>query len=112
MRRVYRFRHVLNEARNILPFPSIAFHFHNLRQGWRRWYRSWRDNPIRFRGWVTMRKWIADFGKGDFPRRLQMARRRLTVVRAGKPLPPGADRVLEVRDGTPMARRPENANTR
>ncbi len=112
MRRVYRFRHLLYVAGNILLFPSIAFYFHNLRLGWGRWYRSWRNNLIRFGGWVTMRKWIAEFGKSDFPHRLQIARRRLTLIRAGKPLPPGADHIPEMRDGVPTARRQENANTR
>jgi radical SAM superfamily enzyme YgiQ (UPF0313 family) len=112
MRRVYRFRHVLYVVGNILLFPSIAFYFHNLRRGWGRWYRSWHNNLVRFGGWVTMRKWIADFGKGDFPRRLQIARRRLTLIRAGKPLPSEANRLLEMRDDTRIVRRQKNANTR
>jgi hypothetical protein len=112
MRHVYRFRHLLYVIGNILLFPSIALYLHNLRLGWGRWYRSWRNNLIRFGGWVTMRRWIAAFGKSDFPHRLQIARRRLTLIRAGKPLPPGADRILEIRDGARTARRQENANTR
>jgi radical SAM superfamily enzyme YgiQ (UPF0313 family) len=94
MRRVYRFRHVLYVAANILLFPSIAFYLHNLRLGWGRWYRSWRNNLIRFGGWITMRKWTADFGKGDFLQRLQAARKRLTLVQGAKPLAERAERVL------------------
>jgi hypothetical protein len=65
MRRVYRFRYVLFVAANILLFPSIAFYLHNLKLGWGRWYRYWRNSLIRFGGWITMRKWSADFGKSD-----------------------------------------------
>ena len=68
MGRFYRFRQALYVVGNILIFPAIAFYFHNLRLGWGRWYRSWRNNLIRFGGWVTMRKWRADFGRGDFLR--------------------------------------------
>ena len=91
MRRVYRFRHVLYAAANILLFPSIAFYLHNLRLGWGKWYRSWRNNLIRSGGWITMRKWSADFGKSDFLRKLQTARNRLALVHGTKPLPQKAD---------------------
>jgi radical SAM superfamily enzyme YgiQ (UPF0313 family) len=95
MSRVYRFRHALFVVANILLFPSIAFYLHNLRLGWGRWYRSWRTNLIRFGGWITMRKWSADFGRGDFLRKLQAARERLTLLQAAKPLAQEADPALE-----------------
>lgn len=112
MRRVYRFRHLLYVVGNILLFPSLAFYLHNLRLGWGRWYRSWRNNLIRFGGWVTMRKWISDFGKGDFPHRLQIARQRLTLMRAAQPLPHKADRVLEPSNRVPALRHQEDVKRR
>ena len=105
MRRVYRFRHVLYVAANILLFPSIALYLHDIKLGWGRWYRSWRNNLIRFGGWITMRKWTADFGKGDFLQRLHTARERLTLVQGAKPLADRAEHVLETSDGTQPTRR-------
>jgi len=99
MRRVYRFRYVLFVAADILLFPSIALYFHNLRLGWGRWYRSWRNSLIRFGGWITMRKWSAAFGKSDFLHRLQAARDHLALMRGAKPLPQRTDRNSGTPDG-------------
>jgi radical SAM superfamily enzyme YgiQ (UPF0313 family) len=105
MSRVYRFRHVLYVVGNILLFPSLAFYLHNLRQGWGKWSRSWRNNLIRFGGWLTLRKWSADFGKSDFLCRLQTARDRLALAHGTKPLPQKADRALQTSDGASTMRR-------
>ncbi len=107
MRRVYRFRYVLFVAANILLFPSIAFYLHNFKLGWGRWYRSWRNNLIRFGGWITMRKWSADFGRGDFLRRLQTARERLTLSQKATPLRQEANQASQTLVGTRPARRQE-----
>jgi radical SAM superfamily enzyme YgiQ (UPF0313 family) len=105
MRHVYRFRHVLYVVANILLFPSLAFYLHNLRLGWGRWSRSWRNNLIRFGGWITIRKWSADFGKSDFLRRLQTARNHLALMHGAEPLPQKPERTSEVPDGASMMRR-------
>jgi radical SAM superfamily enzyme YgiQ (UPF0313 family) len=105
MSRVYRFRHILYVVANILLFPSLAFYLHNLRLGWGKWSRSWRNNLIRFGGWLTMRKWSADFGKSDFLRRLQAAHDRLALMHGAKPLPQKAERVAEISDGASTLRR-------
>ncbi len=105
MSRVYRFRHILYVVANILLFPSLAFYLHNLRPGWGKWSRSWRNNLIRFGGWLTIRKWSADFGKSDFLRRLQTARDRLALLHGAKPLPQKADRVSHISDGASATRR-------
>ncbi len=77
MSRVYRFRYLLFVAASILSFPALAFSLHNLRLGWGRWYRSWRNSIIRFGGWMTMRKWSASFRKDAFLQKLQSAREHL-----------------------------------
>jgi len=105
MSRVYRFRHILYVVANILLFPSIALYLHNLRLGWGRWSRSWRNNLIRSGGWITMRKWSADFGKSGFLRRLQTAHDRLALMHGAKPLPQKAERVLKAPDRIQRARR-------
>jgi radical SAM superfamily enzyme YgiQ (UPF0313 family) len=107
MRRVYRFRYVLFVAANILLFPSIAFYLHNLKLGWGRWYRSWRNSLIRFGGWITMRKWSADFGRGDFLQKLQTARDRLTLAQKATPLRQETNQASQTLGGTQKARRQE-----
>jgi len=83
MSRVYRFRYLLFVAASILSFPALAFSLHNLRLGWGRWYRSWRNSIIRFGGWMTMRRWNASFRKDAFLQKLQSARERLRQSGAG-----------------------------
>ncbi|MCL5278821.1 MAG: B12-binding domain-containing radical SAM protein [Planctomycetes bacterium] len=104
MRHVYRFRYALFVAANILLFPSIAFYLHNLKLGWGRWYRSWRNSLIRFGGWITMRKWSADFGRGDFLRRLQAARDRLALSQKATPVRQEANRASQTLGSTRTAR--------
>jgi radical SAM superfamily enzyme YgiQ (UPF0313 family) len=84
MSRVYRFRCALLVAANILSFPAIVLSLNDLKVGWGRWYRPWRNSLIRFGGWLIMRKWRADFRKGDFIQRLHDARTRLGLV-SGRP---------------------------
>jgi len=83
MGRFYTFRHMFFVAGNILSFPSIVFFFHNIRLGWRRWYRSWRNHLIRFGGWITMRKWTSEFKKDRFSQKLQEARKHLDAKKTG-----------------------------
>jgi len=99
MGHVYRFRYILFVVASILLFPSIAFYLHNLRLGWGRWYRSWRNSLIRFGGWITMRKWSADFGRGNFLQKLQAARDRLTLAQKATPLRQETHPASQTRDG-------------
>lgn len=105
MRHTYRFRYALYVAANILLFPSLAFYLHNLKVGWGRWSRSWRNNLIRFGGWITLRKWSADFGKSNFLQRLQTAREHLALVHGAKPLPQKANGIPPASDRSPTTRR-------
>jgi len=89
---VYRFRYALLAVASILSFPAIAFYFHDLRLGWRRWYRTWRTSSMRFGGWLTLRQWTAAFRKSDFLQRLQNARDRLNTIRGNTLLPQKTDR--------------------
>ena len=68
-------------AASILSFPTLLFSLHNLRAGWRKWYRRWESRIIRFGGWITIRKWTSDFKKSDFLQRLRIARGRLGIAR-------------------------------
>jgi len=77
MGRFYRFRYMFLVALNIFSFPALIFFFHNIKAGWQRWYRPWRNYLIRFGGWVTIRKWTLEFKKDNFLQKLQNAQKHL-----------------------------------
>ena len=77
MGKTYRFRNMFMVGVNIIVFPYLIFFLHDIKTGWRRWFRSWRNYIVRFGGWMTMKKWAAAFGKDDFPQKLQKAKRHL-----------------------------------
>jgi hypothetical protein len=64
---------------NIFSFPSMLFFLHNIKAGWRIWYRRWRNYIVRFGGWMTLKKWMSAFSKGDFPKRLKRAQEHLRL---------------------------------
>ncbi len=73
----YQFKYMFLVALNIFSFPALVFFLHNIRLGWRKWYRNWRNYLIRFVGWVTFRKWMVEFRKNHFLRRLKAAQNHL-----------------------------------
>jgi radical SAM superfamily enzyme YgiQ (UPF0313 family) len=77
MGRFYRFKYIFLVAANIFSFPTLIFFLHNIRLGWRTWYRSWRNYLLRFGGWITMRKWYSEFKRDKFLEKLQKARTHL-----------------------------------
>ncbi len=77
MSRFYRFGYMFLVPFHIISFTSIVFFFHNLRSGFRRWYRPWRNHLIRFGGWTILRKWTAAFRSDNFSQKLQKARQHL-----------------------------------
>ena len=76
MGRFYRFRSTFNIVRNVLIFPAMIFSLFNIKFGWRKWYRAWRNDLRRFGGWIILRRWTADFKKGAFSAKLARAQRR------------------------------------
>jgi radical SAM superfamily enzyme YgiQ (UPF0313 family) len=76
-RRFYKFRHIFMIALNVLIFPAMVFSLHNIKFGWRKWYRSWRNELLRFGGWIILRKWARQFRKGDYLRKLAQAKTQL-----------------------------------
>ena len=78
MGRFYQFGYMFLVPVNILSFTSILFFFHNIRLGWRRWYRSWRNHLVRFGGWIILRKWNIAYKSDKFPQKLQKARQHLS----------------------------------
>lgn len=77
MGRFYRFPYLFIIGWNVLSFPALIFFLYNIKSGWKKWYRSWRNALIRVGGWAIIKGWITDYKKGDFSRKLQRARERL-----------------------------------
>jgi len=57
------------------------FFLHNLRLGWQKWYRPWRNSLIRFGGWMILKKWNLAFRQNKFSQKLQSAHQHLLHAR-------------------------------
>jgi radical SAM superfamily enzyme YgiQ (UPF0313 family) len=79
MGHVYQFKYMFLILLNIFSFPYLVFFLHDIRSGWRKWYRLWRMYLIRFAGWITKRKWSKAFKKDSFLQRLQKAEENLRI---------------------------------
>lgn len=82
----YQFKYMFMIGVDIFSFLKILLFPHNMKLGWWRWYRHWRNNLIRFGGWITVKKWTAAFNKDAFSQKLvnakKQANNRKAVVRA------------------------------
>jgi radical SAM superfamily enzyme YgiQ (UPF0313 family) len=90
MGRFYRFRSMFAIGLNVLAFPAIVLSLFNIKIGWRRWYRPWRNNILRFGGWILMKRWALDFKRGRFMDKLTRAEQQLCDP-GGEPNDPPAD---------------------
>lgn len=79
MGKFYQFRYFFIIGLNIFSFPAIIFFLHNVKLGWRKWYRSWRNTLIRFGGWMIIKRWGSQFKKDPFLENLRKAKARLKV---------------------------------
>jgi radical SAM superfamily enzyme YgiQ (UPF0313 family) len=77
MSKFYRFKYMFMAILHIFSFPALIFFLHNIKSGWKRWYRSWRNDLMRFSGWIIMKGWTTEFKKGTFPQKLRQAKKHL-----------------------------------
>jgi len=77
----YRFGYFFKIGLNVLVFPALILFLHDIRLGWNKWYRSWRNDLIRFMGWTIVKEWNLNFRKDRFLEKLQAA--KIHVRRAG-----------------------------
>lgn len=73
----YQFKYMFMIGMNILSFPALVFFLHDIKSGWRKWYRPWRNHLVRFGGWITIRGWTKEFKKDKFSERLKEAKAHL-----------------------------------
>jgi radical SAM superfamily enzyme YgiQ (UPF0313 family) len=77
MGKFYPFKYMFLIGVHIFSFPALVFFLHNLRVGWRRWYRQWRNALVRFGGWLVIRGWTSEFKRGTFSKKLRDAKTHL-----------------------------------
>lgn len=73
----YQFPYFFKIGLNILLFPGLIFFLTNIKLGWRKWYRLWRNDLVRFMGWIIIKKWDLNFQKERFFEKLLSAKRQL-----------------------------------
>ena len=72
----YRFSYFFKIGLDVLAFPTLVFFLHDIGLGWSRWYRSWRNDLIRFMGWTIVNEWHLNFKKDSFLQKLRTAQER------------------------------------
>jgi radical SAM superfamily enzyme YgiQ (UPF0313 family) len=77
MGKFYQFKYMFMLAYHIFSFPALVFFVHNIKTGWRQWYRPWRNSLTRFGGWIIMKGWTLELKKGKFLQKLRKAQERL-----------------------------------
>jgi hypothetical protein len=80
MGKFYQFKYMFMIGMNIFFFPALIFFLHDIKSGWEKWYRLWRNYLIRFVGWITIRGWTKEFKKDKFSQKLKKAKEDLKAV--------------------------------
>ena len=77
MGKFYQFKYMFMLAFHVISFPALVFFLHNIKAGWRKWYRPWRNSLTRFGGWIIFKGWTSQFNKSTFPEKLKNAREHI-----------------------------------
>jgi radical SAM superfamily enzyme YgiQ (UPF0313 family) len=77
MGRFYRFRHMFHVGLNILSFPVVFLYLHDIKRGWWKWYRGWRNNLRKFGGWMIFRSFLGKLRRDNFYDKLGAAKKQL-----------------------------------
>jgi radical SAM superfamily enzyme YgiQ (UPF0313 family) len=80
MGRFYRFRHMFHVGLNILSFPVVFLYLHDIKRGWWKWYRGWRNNLRKFGGWMIFHGFMAKLRRDNFYEKLGEAKRQLAYT--------------------------------
>jgi radical SAM superfamily enzyme YgiQ (UPF0313 family) len=78
----YRFSNFFRIGLDIFSFPALILFLYNIRVGWAKWYRCWRNDSIRFIGWCIVKKWNLYFEKDRFLEKLQTAKDNIRKTKA------------------------------
>ena len=81
MGKFYQFKYIFIIGLHIFLFPSLIFFLNNIKIGWRKWYRLWRNSLIRIGGWKIMKDWESEFKKDRFFEKLKEAEKKIKILR-------------------------------
>jgi radical SAM superfamily enzyme YgiQ (UPF0313 family) len=70
----YHLRFLFLFLLNILSFPALIFYSFDIKSGWRRWYRRWRNYFFRLVGSKVLRQWTLQLRRGRFLSKLNEAK--------------------------------------
>jgi len=73
----YRFWYLFHIGLHIFTFSSLMFYLHDIKKGWEKWHRHWRNALTKFGGWLILRKWIYNLARDKFSSRLVEAKTAL-----------------------------------
>lgn len=79
MGRYYSVRCLFMFLFNVFTFPYLIVYVFNIKSGWRRWYRRWRNYFYRFVGSTIFRKWTFQLHRGRFLDHLKEAQRNIVT---------------------------------
>ncbi len=80
MGKFYQFKYMFLLGMHVFTFPALVFSLHNIKAGWKKWYRPWRNNLVRFGGWIIMKGWTSELKKGKFLQKLKTAKEHLKTT--------------------------------
>ncbi|MBF0384722.1 MAG: B12-binding domain-containing radical SAM protein [Candidatus Omnitrophica bacterium] len=84
MGRFYQLKYVFLLGWHVFVFPSLVFFLYNIKMGWKKWYRPWRNALTRFGGWTILKGWKKEFKKSDFSEKLSQAQKLVKSRDTGK----------------------------
>ena len=74
MGRFYSTRYLFMFLLHLISFPRLIFHLANIKSGWRRWYRKWRNYLLRMTGSKIIKNWTRQLQRGIFSEKLKKAK--------------------------------------
>jgi radical SAM superfamily enzyme YgiQ (UPF0313 family) len=64
----------------MIPLRTLIFPVDYLIRGWRRWYRDWRNEVIRYGGYLLTQKWLKRYERQKFLKNLEMSQNKKTKL--------------------------------
>ena len=77
MGKFYQFKYLFLVGLHVFSFPSLIFFLYNIKIGWKKWHRVWRNSLTRFGGWIIIKVWTKELRKGTFIQKLRNAQKHL-----------------------------------
>jgi hypothetical protein len=63
-----------------LSLPVVFLYLHDIKRGWWKWYRGWRNNLRKFGGWMIFHSFMGKLRRDNFYEKLGAANRQLAYI--------------------------------